>query len=50
LDDAVASFEFLHEGNKNLNQAAEYAKSTGVLWSAYFITLGIVLLLLDYLN
>lgn len=50
LEDAVQSFDHIHEGNKQLNQAAEYAKSTGVLWAAYFITLGIVILLLDYLN
>ncbi len=50
LEDAVASFDFLHEGNKNLNQAAEYAKSTGVIWSIYFMTLAIVLLIWDWIN
>jgi len=50
MEDAVKSFDFLHEGNKNLNQAAEYAKSTGVIWSIYFMTLAIILLIFDWIN
>jgi len=50
MEDAIKSFDFLHEGNKNLNQAAEYAKSTGVIWCIYFMTLAIVLLIFDWIN
>ena len=50
LEHVSASVEFVKEGNKHLVEAEKHGSKTGVLWAAYYITLGIIILLLDYLN